>query len=882
MFFINSMSDDFPYQYGIQALEVYIPKLYINQSEFEEVKGVPRGKIQIGLGQEQMSFVSHLEDVNSMALTVLNNMLERTGVPVTDIGKLEFGTETLHDKSKSTKTILMKLLGDHKDVEGVTHLNACYGGTAALLNCVSWGYSEGKGRLSVVVMADVAVYNTIAAQPTGGAGAIAILLGPNPAMVIEPLRASYFTDVYDFYKPDLDSEFPIVDGKLSTDVYLDSLSQCFEMLKRKYNESGREITLEDFNFFLFHCPFAKQVEKAFLKLMYDEILSNKYPLSNRVEMERFIKESPKFDDRTTQKKLKEVLVHHEVVEKLYPGLMLNKKVGNIYTGSLYLSLASLLLEKDTADLCDKKVFMFSYGSGAASTLFSIRFKSSFAKERILNAAHLRHMLQNRTKADISKFEALNHRREALYVMKGFENELIEDHLWEKSYYLNDVDKLGRRGYQLWESSKMSRIANISSAMVANLKFRKLNMDKRHHYISEKTGQMCNGLLASGGLDINTADNMIENCIGTLKLPMGVGLHFRINGMERIVPMVTEEASVIAATSNMAKLISNNGPGFRSTSTRNIVRGQIFIQDYQEKNYEKAIMDAKRGLINYANEHLCPQMVKRGGGVVDILTAAVNSNTVVLYLLVDVQDVMGANVVNTILENIKEKVAGILKGSILMCIISNLCPERVVHTSFEVSVEALGYEDLSGLEVAQRIIAANDVAKADIFRAATHNKGIMNGISAVCLAVGQDTRATEASIHSYASYKYGTYRALTEYYLTNSNKNFKGEIEMPFMMGIKGGATTSNPLYMFNLKVMGSPDTRELANIASSVGLSQNLAALRALVTSGIQKGHMRLHARNIAMSVGITPDAIPQAVSYMIQRNSITQETANEFLNKIK
>ena len=876
------MSTQTPIPYGILALEVYLPRLHINQSEFETVKGVPQGKIQIGLGQEQMSFVSHLEDVNSMALTVLKNLLDRTKVKAKDIGKLEFATETLHDKSKSSKTILMQLLGDNRDVEGVTNINACYGGTAALFNCISWGYTEGRGRLSVVVMADVAVYNTIAAQPTGGAGAIAILLGPSPLVVIEPLRASCFSDVYDFYKPDLSSEFPIVDGKLSTDVYINSLTESVELLKRKYEESGQRFGLKEFDYFLFHCPFAKQVEKAFLKVMYDEILKGNYKGYNEAETERLIKNKPDFDNRVTQKNLREVVLNHEFCEKLQPGLALNKKVGNIYTGSLYLSLASIINNRKSEDLQNKRVFLYSYGSGAAATIFTARFDKSFNSDKFLNKQHLCHMMKNRLKIDIGRFEALNYRREALYTAKGFLNEPIDEYLWEKSYYLAEVDKLGRRSYQFHEGSANRRISSISQIMVPNKKFRFLPIEKRQNYISEKTGQMSHELLLSGGLDINTADNMIENCIGVLRLPLGVGLNFVINGEKRIIPMATEEPSVIAAASNSAKLISENSQGFKSTSSKNVARGQIFIQNPKHKNIEELILSSKSELINYANENLCPNLVKRGGGVIDITPSRLDSKTCAIHLLVDVQDSMGANTVNTILEGLKPKLGNLLKGQVLMSIVSNLNPERITHTYFEIPVTCLAYENLTGLEVARRIIQANEIAKKDLYRATTHNKGIMNGITAVCLTIGQDTRSVEASCHVYPIHKHGHYRALTDYHLTDNSTKLRGEIEMPFNLGTKGGATTSNPLYSYNMRIMGEPDTRELAGVISSVGLAQNFAALRALVTAGIQKGHMRLHARNIALGAGVSADAIPQAVEYMVGKGSITQETAVEFLNMMK
>lgn len=182
-----------------------------------------------------MSFVSHLEDVNSMALTVLRRLIEKTKINEEKIGKIEFATETLHDKSKSSKTILMKLF-KNKNIEGVTNLNACYGGTAALFNCIAWGETRGQGKYSIVVMSDVAVYDNVNAEPTGGAGAIAILLGPNPIITLERERFSFFDDEYDFYKPNMEVEYPIVNGRISTKLYLETLSKCYAGMKKLYNE----------------------------------------------------------------------------------------------------------------------------------------------------------------------------------------------------------------------------------------------------------------------------------------------------------------------------------------------------------------------------------------------------------------------------------------------------------------------------------------------------------------------------------------------------------------------------------------------------------------------------------------------------------------------
>ena len=867
--------------YGILAIENYIPKLHISQSAFELAKGIPKNKITIGLGQTHMSLVSPLEDANSMALTVLNNLLNRTKTSPSQIGKLEFATETIHDKSKSAKTILMELLKDNKDVEGVGNINACYGGTAALFNCVSWGIAEGDGRLSVVVMSDVAVYNELAAQPTGGAGAIAILLGPQPVISLEPIRASYFADVYDFFKPDMASEFPTVDGKLSMKIYMEALSRCFQGLKIKYEREGKKVGLVDFDFFCFHCPFAKQVEKGFLRIMYDEIINGGYVKDDK-DFDYFIKEKPSFNERITQKNLKDLLIKDELPNKLYKGLLLNREIGNIYTGSLYLSLISTVLNNDGQSLKGKRVFMYSYGSGAAASVFGLKFNDNFTKEKLLDIDYLNHQMNHRTKIGINKFEALNKRRELLYNKKGFINELESDYLWDKSYYLQSVDDKGRRVYKYWEGVGQRRLTGFSSVLSKPTKFRQMGVIDRRNFISKETGLVTDELVSNKGLTLEIADNMIENLIGVIKLPVGMGLHFVINGAKKLIPMVTEEPSVIAAASNSAKLICSHSAGFHSISSRNVVRGQIFVQDFKNRNFSQSLKSNKERLISLANDRYCPQIVRRGGGVVDMIVRSLDAQTLTVFVLVDVQDSMGANTVNTVLEGLRPEIEKLMQGETLMCIISNLCPERVIKASFEIPVDVLKTSQFSGRKVAERIISANDIAKKDLFRATTHNKGIMNGVSAVCLAVGQDIRAIEAACHTYSIYKHGFYRPLTEYKLTDNKRKFKGEIEMPFIVGPKGGMTNTNPLYQFNLKLLGSPDGRELGNILGSVGLAQNFAALKALVTEGIQKGHMRLHARNVAMGVGVGVEDISEAVDFMINRQSITPETAKLFLKKYK
>jgi hydroxymethylglutaryl-CoA synthase len=870
-----------PAEFGIIAMEMYIPKIYIDQSDFEIAKKISPGKITQGLGQEWMSFVSELEDVNSMALTALKMLLERFSLSPEQIGKLEFATETLHDKSKSSKTILMQLLSSNKDIEGVTNINACYGGTAAIFNSLNWLKTESNGKLAIVVMSDVAVYDTIAAQPTGGAGAIAILLGPKPAIVIDPLRSSYFDDEYDFYKPRMEKEYPTVNGQLSTKLYINVLLQTFQKLREKYRLLGGQLNLNTFDYFCFHCPFSKQVEKAFLKLYYNEMGNGHYTPRDRTGLQKLLAEKPQFDDPTTQRFLRNLL-KEEIISQLLPTLIMNRKIGNIYTGSLYLSLMSLIFHRNDSDLQGRRAFMYSYGSGVSASSFSIKFNSAFTKSNFLNVPRVNDMFLNRTKIDISTFDALNLRREKQYNGFGFQNFPRSEHLRVDTYYLSSVDKTGYRKYVLFAHGN-ERIHSIAQSVTSNKlepsKFRKMEISERMLFIKQETGIDLASDYTDESLDFKTANLMVENCIGTIKLPVGVALNFVINGKKYIVPMVTEEPSVIAGSCNSAKLISSTSEGFSASATKNIVRGQIFLENIRaERDIDKILLEAKNEIITYSNENLCVSIVQKGGGVIDVQLSRFSPQKAVIYVLVDVQSSMGANTINTILEGLKPKMKSLFHADVLMTIVSNLCPERIAKASFEIPVKSLSTADNNGVEMARRIISANQMAIEDIFRACTHNKGIMNGVEAVAIAVGQDIRAIEASCHTFSIYKYGKYRALTNYYLTKDGQYLRGELEMPYLVGTVGGATNSNKLYRANLKLLGEPNSSELGCILASVGLAQNFAALKALTSEGIQKGHMRLHAHNLAISAGVDLARVQQAVDYMIEKNSITMETAAEFL----
>lgn len=868
--------------FGIVAMELYVPKLYVDQGDFERAKAVPAGKITKGLGQDEMVFNSELEDVNSMALTVLRNLLSRTGVKGSEVGKLEFATETLHDKSKSSKTVLMALLAGNHDVEGVTNINACYGGTAALFNCLSWLQTDARGKLAVVVMADVAVYDTLSAKPTGGAGAVALLLGPRPMVTLSPLRSSFFADEHDFYKPHMDSEYPVVNGHYSIKLYTSVLTSTYEALKSRYlEETGRPLSLAEVDFLCFHCPFTRQVEKGFLRLFYNEMLAGAYVPSNSREFGNFMQERPKFDEPLTQRYLRDMLAV-EMSEKLAPGFTLNRRVGNIYTGSLYLSLMSLAFAKEDAELRDKRVLMYSYGAGVSASVFEVRFSPTFQKQSFLGLESLTRLFVDRRRVSIDQFDELNYRREAAYNSTHLSNVPSEEFLRMDTYYLRSVDAQGRRTYNLFLEAE-ARLASLASAAPppADTKFRKMDLSARIGYLNQQTGANIKNEYQDGGLNFKTADLMVENCIGALKLPLGVALGFVVNCKKRVIPMATEEPSVIAAASNAAKLVCENSEGFKSISSKNVVRGQLFVEKVAVPEvFLETVANHRESLINFANSEACRSMVEKGGGVVDLQATPRPNGVFAVDVLVDVQNAMGANTVNTILEALKPKVAELAACQVLMAVVSNLSPERIIKAFFEVPVECLSEPGLPGREVARRIVLAAEVARHDLFRAATHNKGIMNGIDAVAMAVGQDVRAIEASCHAYSVYREGRYGPLTRYYLLREGSVLRGEIEIPFLVGTAGGVTRSNRLYQLNLKVLGSPDARELGNVIACVGLAQNLAALRKLVTEGIQKGHMRLHARNIAVGMGMDPDQVPDAAEFMVREGIVSQEGAQKYLTR--
>jgi hydroxymethylglutaryl-CoA reductase len=411
-------------------------------------------------------------------------------------------------------------------------------------------------------------------------------------------------------------------------------------------------------------------------------------------------------------------------------------------------------------------------------------------------------------------------------------------------------------------------------------FYKMPVEKRVSITSEKVGltdEEAELLGSGGGLGLEEADRMIENVVGTIAYPLGIAANFRINGKDRLIPMAIEEPSVVAAASNMARLM-REGEGIKVTSTDPVMIGQIQVLEIPDiEQAKKNVEEAKDKLLELANQQ-DPVLVKFGGGARDIQQRAIQTEAgemLILHLLVDCRDAMGANAVNTMCEALAPVVNELTGGRVLLRIISNLADHRLVRAECLVKKE-----DLGGEKVVEDVVAAWAFADADPYRAATHNKGIMNGVIAVALAVAQDHRALEAGAHAYAA-RSGHYGSLSRW-SKNENGDLVGVLEMPMAVGIVGGATRTHPMARLALKVMGVSKSGELAEIMASVGLAQNLGALRALVKEGIQHGHMRLHARNLVVMAGAEGDLMGKALEALVESGEIRFDKAQEIVKRLK
>ncbi len=385
------------------------------------------------------------------------------------------------------------------------------------------------------------------------------------------------------------------------------------------------------------------------------------------------------------------------------------------------------------------------------------------------------------------------------------------------------------------------------------------------------------LRPDGGLSLAQADHMVENVVGVIGVPVGVATNFTIDGTDRLVPMATEEPSVVAAASNAARMARGHG-GFTTSYTGDVMIAQIQVLDAGDPHGTRfAILEAKDELLALANEQ-DPMLVSLGGGAFDLSVRVLPTRAgtqVIAHLHVDVRDAMGANAVNTMAEAIAPRIAEVAGARTLLRILTNKAELRLTRARAVFDAELLG-----GPQVVDDIVAASAFAEADPYRAATHNKGIMNGITAVVLATGNDTRAVESGCHSHAA-RAGGYTALSQFE-KDADGNLVGTLEVPLAVGLVGGATRAHPTAQASVKLLGVETARELASVIAAVGLAQNLAACRALAAEGIQRGHMTLHARTIAASAGAEVDEIGAVAQRIVADRRIRVEYAREVLAEIR
>jgi len=458
-----------PQNIGIKAIELYFPSQCVDQAELEKFDGVSQGKYTIGLGQTKMSFCDDREDIYSFSLTVLSNLLGKYKIDTNSIGRLEVGTETILDKSKSVKSVLMQLFGDNTNIEGVDTVNACYGGTNAVFNAVNWVESSGwDGRDAIVVTGDIALYAKGAARPTGGAGMVAMLIGPNAPIVVEPgLRGTYMQHAYDFYKPDLTSEYPVVDGHFSIKCYTEAVDACY----KAYNK--REVTLKSlanghsngtnghaeeaaattktpldrFDYMSFHAPTCKLVAKSYARLLYNDYLSDPSSLAfTDVPAElRDMDYTKSLSDKVVEKTFMG-LTKKRFNERVQPSTVAPTMCGNMYCASVYSGLASLISNIESEALQGKRIGLFSYGSGLASSLFSLKVVGS--TEAMAKVINLQERLAARRTVAPEVFDEMCELRKKAHLQKNYTPAGNPETIASGVYYLENVDEMFRRKYSV--------------------------------------------------------------------------------------------------------------------------------------------------------------------------------------------------------------------------------------------------------------------------------------------------------------------------------------------------------------------------------------------------------------------------------------------------
>ncbi|HMN60822.1 MAG TPA: hydroxymethylglutaryl-CoA reductase, degradative [Anaerolinea sp.] len=417
-----------------------------------------------------------------------------------------------------------------------------------------------------------------------------------------------------------------------------------------------------------------------------------------------------------------------------------------------------------------------------------------------------------------------------------------------------------------------------------VKFYNLSLEERRAWVAEQAGISMEDVLAlagTGGLTPEQADHMIENVVGVYGLPLGIARHFRVNGREVLVPMAIEEPSVVASASYMARLALSGGGFFASASAPEMI-GQMQILDLDDAPSARFKLLEHREELLEAATAVDPVLSRLGGGARDLQVRLIDPSPLgaflVLHLIYDVRDAMGANAVNTAMERLAPRVEQITGGRVHLRILTNLAERRLARARCTLKLADLAFDRYSGEQVRDGIIAAWAFAASDPYRASTHNKGIMNGVDAVVIATGNDWRAIEAGAHAYAA-RGGQYTSLSTWGKDREG-NLVGTLEMPMAVGIVGGATRVHPGARAALKLMGGRAAAELAEVIVSVGLAQNLAALRALSTEGIQRGHMGLHARQVAIAAGAAPEQVDRLAAQLVEEKVVRIDRAQEILKE--
>ncbi len=404
---------------------------------------------------------------------------------------------------------------------------------------------------------------------------------------------------------------------------------------------------------------------------------------------------------------------------------------------------------------------------------------------------------------------------------------------------------------------------------------------RMHQLSDEEKEHLSSAIS---LPVETADKMIENVVGTFSLPLGLGLNFLINDKEYVIPMAIEEPSVVASASYIAKIVRDAG-GFQTEASERIMIGQIQVvgcADFHEA--KRAVEKQKEQLIQEANEAY-PSIVARGGGATDIDVRIINEDAdstygqmLVIHVYVDTRDAMGANIINTMVESLAPTVENITEGKVYLRILSNLADRCLARAKCVIPPSLLASDGFTGEEVRDGVVHAYEFAASDPYRAVTHNKGIMNGIDPVVIATGNDWRAVEAGAHAYAA-RSGTYGSMTTWSVDEQG-NLVGELELPMSIGTVGGAIRVHPISKIAHKLLDVQSAKELAQVIVAVGLAQNLGALKALATDGIQKGHMALHSRSVAVAAGATGEMIDIIANRMVEDKEIRVGRAKQLLEE--